>query len=208
MQKSPFHRYHLFRNPFGELTREERADLAVADIGPCLNLLTNQSSVVQFVGECGRGKTTHLLALAKQLPTARFIYIPENGPSPPLPDSRPLIVDEAQRLSNWQRNQLARAGGPLVLGSHCDHTQQFQSHGLTVHTVFVAELVTPSAIFTILNHRIEASRHQLGQVPSISMPFAVRLFEQFGSDMRGIEHYLYSQFQAYALEQRPWPPAE
>ncbi len=208
MQKSPFHRYHLFRNPFGELTREERTNLAVADIGPWLAHLTNHSSVVQFIGECGRGKSTHLLALAKQLPAARFIYIPEQGPTPPLPDFRPLIVDEAQRLSNRQRNQLARSGGPLVLGSHCDHTHQFQRHGLTVHTVLVAELVTPSAIFTILNHRIEASRHQTGQVPSISMQFAVRLFEQFGSDMRGIEHYLYSQFQAYALEQRPWPPAE
>ena len=208
MQNSPFHRYHLFRNPFGELTREERADLAVADIGPWLAHLANRSSVVQFVGECGRGKSTHLLALAKQLPTARFIYIPEKGPSPTLPDIRPLMVDEAQRLSNRQRNHLARTGGPLVLGSHCDHTHLFQRHGLQVHTVFVAELVTPPAICTILNHRIEASRHQLGQVPSISMQFAVRLFEQFGSDMRGIEHYLYSQFQAYALEQRPWPPTE
>jgi hypothetical protein len=208
MQKSPFHRYHLFRNPFGELTREERADLAVADIGPWLNLLTNHSSVVQFVGECGRGKTTHLLALSKQLPTARFIYIPEKGPSPSLPDFRPLIVDEAQRLSHRKRNQLARVGGPLVLGSHCDYTHELQRYGLVVHTVFVAERVTPSAIYTILNHRIEASRHQLGQVPSISMQFAVRLFERFGTDMRGIEHYLYSQFQAYALEQRPWPPAE
>jgi hypothetical protein len=50
MQNSPFHRYHLFRNPFGELTREERADLAVADIGPWLAHLANRSSVVQFVG--------------------------------------------------------------------------------------------------------------------------------------------------------------
>ena len=208
MQKSPFHRYHLFRNPFGELTREERADLAVADISPWLVHLTNPSSVVQFVGECGRGKSTHLLALAKQLSAARFIYIPEEGPSPSLPDFRPLIVDEVQRLSNWQRNRLARAGGPLVLGSHCDHTIQFQRYGLTVHTVLVAERVTPSTICAILNRRIEASRHQPGQVPSISMQFAVRLFERFGTDMRGIEHYLYRQFQAHALEQRPWPPAE
>lgn len=208
MHLSPFHPYNLFRNPFGELTREERAELAITDLTPWLALLSNRSCVIQFVGDCGRGKSTHLLALAKQLSTAPFVYIPEQGPAPTLPEARPLIVDEVQRLSTRQRNQLARAGGPLILGSHSDHTRQFQRFGLIVHTVLVAQLMTPSKIHAILNKRIEASRHQPGQVPSISMPLAVRLFEQFGSDMRGIEHYLYSQFQAYALEKKPWPPAE
>jgi len=100
------------------------------------------------------------------------------------------------------------AGGPLVLGSHTDYSAEFQNYGLNVQTVFVAKLVTPQLIHTILNKRIEASRHQAGKVPQISMLFAVRLYEQFGTDVRGIEHHLYDQFQSYAQEQRTWPTAE
>jgi hypothetical protein len=207
MLGSPFHFYNLRRNPFGELERNERAELAVTVLDPWLEFLRHPSSVLQFVGDCGRGKSTHLLAIEKHLSPVSFVYIPEDGPRPKLPQTRPLIVDEAQRLSLWQRRKLGKFGGPIVIGSHIDHTREFERCKLNVQTVFVAELVTPDRIQLILNKRIESSRLNIGTIPTISGKFALRLHQQFGSDLRGMEHYLYNEFQAHTREQREWPLA-
>ena len=50
---------------------------------------------MQFLGDKGQGKTTHLLALERSLPAARYVYLPEDGPQPIIPTQRPLLIDEA-----------------------------------------------------------------------------------------------------------------
>ena len=68
---SPYHRFQVHRNPFGELTRSERAALAVIDrLDDYHQHLHKPLAALQFVGECGFGKTTHLLALSALLPTS------------------------------------------------------------------------------------------------------------------------------------------
>src|SRR5262249_43157873 len=101
--QSPYRRWNLRRNPFGELTREERAELALVDVEQHLAELRQGRTALQFLGPCGHGKTTHLLALQRELDEAVYIYLPEDGPQPPIPAIRPLLLDEAQRLSSWQR---------------------------------------------------------------------------------------------------------
>ena len=51
---SPFARFNLRRNPFGELTREERAEVAIVDsLDVWLNWLSVPNRVLQFLGNCG-----------------------------------------------------------------------------------------------------------------------------------------------------------
>ncbi len=83
---SPFARFHLYRNPFGELTRQERAELAVVDLQPLvqwLNAPTRKGQVLQFVGPCGHGKSTHLLALGRELERTLgdcpYVYFPKKA---------------------------------------------------------------------------------------------------------------------------------
>ena len=59
----PFAHLNLRFNPFGEATPEERAKLAVVDIERFAQRLCAPGFAVQFIGEHGRGKSTHLLAL-------------------------------------------------------------------------------------------------------------------------------------------------
>jgi len=80
MLKSPFHRYNLFRNPFGELSREERAELAVVDLSQWQPYFQDDQSVLQFIGHCGSGKTTHLLAIQRFLPSRPKLLM--NSPTP------------------------------------------------------------------------------------------------------------------------------
>jgi hypothetical protein len=219
---SPYHYLNLWRNPFGEMTREERTDLAIVDLEDWVSFLTNDRSVLQFIGPCGHGKTTHLLAIERVLiqmgqasliakspfqTMPKFIYFPEDGPKPMVDAHRPMIIDEAQRMSWRQARSVFRRGGPLVLSTHVDLAKQMIRAGLNVRTVDVTAAASASHLARILNRRIHASRLSDEAFPIITETDAVRLQHQFGGDIRAIEHYLYAQFQRCASEQTAWPPA-
>jgi hypothetical protein len=203
---SPYARFNLRRNPFGELTREERAELAVVDVQQCLSALQHRDTALQFIGESGRGKTTHLLALEQMLPHAAYIYLPEDAPAPVLPDVRPLLLDEAQRLSARQRRSLFRRGGPLVLGTHEDLTVDLHRFAFQVLTVDVAAEQSPDRLARILNSRIEASRLSGAAIPRFECQYARTLQRRLGSNIRAIELYLYDEFQDAVRKGLPWPP--
>lgn len=208
MERSPFHAWNLRRNPFGQLTREERGHLAVVDrMQQWLEWLKNTRAAIEFVGPCGHGKSTHLLAIMSQLPQAEYVYYPPSGARPALPRSRPALVDEAQRMGYFRRRQMLRGPGPLVIGTHCSLAHLLQKAGFQVLTVDVELPKTAAMVSEMLNRRIEASRWQPHlPVTHIDDAFATRLLDRFGSNVRNIEHFLYEQFQATVREHAPWPP--
>ncbi|MEQ1827549.1 MAG: hypothetical protein ABL921_16440 [Pirellula sp.] len=202
---SPYHRYHLFRNPFGELSREERADLAIVDTERWIALLDHSGIALQFIGECGNGKTTHLLAISKAVPDAKYVYLPESGPLPNIPNQRPMIVDEAQRLSKRQLHQVLKRGGPLVLGTHVDLSDRIRLAGLNPHTFYVANDFSSERLMAIMNRRIESSSIGNGIRHKLAIAHAEQLNQTFGTDIRAMEHYLYDRFQQAAMNQYEWP---
>lgn len=203
---SPFAKLNLIRNPFGELTRHERAALAVVDAREWVAALSRPNVALQFLGPCGHGKTTHLLALAQAFPAAVYVYLPPAGPQPVIPRTRPLFIDEAQRLGWWQRRRVLAAGGPLVLGTHNDLRPALERAGMQVQTVDVAEGTTPERLMEIANRRVEASRLDEGPVPRIDLPQAIELLRKYGCDIRRIEEDLYLHFQQLAEGVVPWQP--
>lgn len=99
----PWASCNLRRNPFGELTREERAEVAEVDVDRIAGRVAKPHTAVQLIGDCGRGKTTRMLALMNRFPDASYVYLPENGPCPAIADGNPLLIDEAQRLPRTAR---------------------------------------------------------------------------------------------------------
>jgi hypothetical protein len=203
---SPYHPYNLWRNPFGEITRQERAEQAVVEDDGWVEYLEKKRAVLQFIGPCGFGKTTHLLALQRAMGTIPYIYLPEDGRQPKVGHSRPMIVDEAQRLSYWQLRRVLKVGGPLVFGTHDDLSPSIRRAGLDVQTIEVAAWTTPQRIAEILNRRIESSRLSEGTIPVISVQHAAQWQSRFGVNIRAIEHFLYEEFQCSAQQRVAWPP--
>jgi hypothetical protein len=205
--RSPYARLNLRRNPFGELTRQERAELAVVEVKRWVGELAQPRTALQFLGPCGHGKTTHLLALGRRLPEAVYVYLPEDGPRPCIPAIRPLLVDEAQRLSRWQRWRVFSQRGPLIIASHEDHAHELSSAGYRVVTEHVARSTDPERLQQLLNRRIEASSFGPGPWPWIDLARASELHRRFGADIRQIERVLYDEFQRQFQEHAPWPNA-
>ena len=209
--QSPYRRLNLTRNPFGELTARDRAELAIVEVSRWLPQLRKTNSALQFIGPCGHGKTTHLLSLSRALPGSQYIYLPENGPHPGIPRVRPLLLDEAQRLTWWGRRRLFFSHGnsepgPLVLGTHEDLSAQLKRGGFRVSTYFVESEHSPLRLQNILNRRIESARRSDGSLPTIELSLAAEMCERFGADIRAIENYLYQRFQQMVWEMQAWPP--
>ncbi|MCA9196554.1 MAG: hypothetical protein KDA87_03410 [Planctomycetales bacterium] len=191
----PFAHLNLCRNPFGEITREEQAALAQVQLEAVLLELLDTNVVVQFVGEKGYGKTTHLLAIQAAVSGATYTHIPE-GQTATIIAGRPTLIDEAQRMTWWQRWYFFRRPAPLVLGTHFDYQRSLERLGRRVITVQVGQETSVQHIHHILNQRIEWVRRQSGPVPQIRLETVQRLMQQFGPDIRSIQQALYEQFQS------------
>ncbi|MDA8744457.1 hypothetical protein N9N28_07485 [Rubripirellula amarantea] len=194
-QRHPWARWNLVRNPFGELTRGQRASLAVLDEWDSLESFTRQRHAVQFIGDCGRGKSTRLISLQSRLPESVYVYLAEDAPVPALPVAAPLIIDEAQRLNRAAMKCVFNSGVPLILGTHKDLSRRLRKHGYNVVTYAIGEQNTPSLIRRVLNRRIEDARFGEGEIPFISEADAEQLSRRFGTDIRAIEGYLYETWQ-------------
>ena len=194
---------NLARNPFGELTREERVNVAVVDIDHIAQRANQNHRAVQLVGGCGRGKTTRMLVLHDQFADSSYTYLPEDTPCPSIPSGRPVLIDEAQRLPRRVRKQIFATALPLILATHRDLTRPLRRAGYEVTTLRIGHNNSAEHVCELLNRRIQASRlHSNDPVPQLSIGDATVLVKRYGSNIRAMESYLYDVVQAQTFRQR------
>ncbi|MCA9085284.1 MAG: hypothetical protein KDA81_14565 [Planctomycetaceae bacterium] len=191
----PFEQLNLRRNPFGEFSEQERAELAVVDVDGVAERLSHSRTAVQFVGEKGFGKTTHLLALRLRFSESAYVHIPEGERLTTVPTGSPLMIDEAQRLTFSQRRTVFRYDRPLVLGTHTNFHRALERAGRHVETIHVGDGTSVDRLHRILNDRIERVRRTAGSVPQVTPKTCRRMLQRHGPDVRGIMSDLYDQFQ-------------
>ena len=187
---------NLRRNPFGELTREERVELAVVDVESIGDQVSRPHTAVQLIGGCGRGKTTRLLALARAMPDSTYVYLPEDTACPVIAAGNPTLIDEAQRLPTRVRRLVFASGLPLVLATHRDLRRPLLRAGYQVRTQRIGAGNDAGLVCELMNRRIAASRLAPGPLPRLSEQDANTLVAKFGTNIRAMEGYLYEQVQA------------
>ncbi len=189
----PYAHLNLRRNPFGELTPEERASVAVVEIAPWLARLSRPRGVVQFVGDSGRGKTTRLLALQRELTGAPLVRVAEDG-SADLPSAPVLLVDEAQYLGRREREVLFAGAASLALGTHDDLSTELRAAGREPETL-VLRGISEERLEGIVRARLEAARRAPGPLPTVGREALRRLIDTYGDDVRAMENRLYDAIQ-------------
>ena len=184
----PFAHLNLKFNPFGEATREDRAEMAVADVDRFVELL-QRGGAVEFVGGHGRGKSTQLLALHRRFPEAHYLKLQRiEAPRP----AGLLFVDEVELVRD--RDRLFRRCRSIALGAHRSHADELRRRYREVETVIVAGL-TVGHLRAIVDRRIEWARRGPGPVPRVPDRALAALIARFDDDVRSIESILYSSFQ-------------
>ena len=189
---------NLTRNPFGEASTAERAALAVVDAEHLSDLtehLARPGFAVQIVGDCGRGKTTHLLALRQAFPEAPWVRV-DPGVRARIPSGTPLFLDEAQYLSLWRRRRLYRLRErSLALGTHFDLREELERAGYEVHTIVPAANASVERLEAMFRARIAWARRAPGPLPVVPRSTIETLVTLFGDDVRAMEGALYEALQ-------------
>ena len=185
----PFVHLNLRFNPFGEPTLDDRPSLAVVELPPL-----GAGDAIQFVGDSGRGKTTHLLALWGRTPGAVYERLQEGqdrcrGPVPP---TGLFLLDEAQRLRGPLLRRLLRRAGPVALGTHQDLST---AAGRPLPTVHLNSLDV-ARLRSIVVRRLEWARRGEGPIPEVPDAALGALIRRHGDDLRAIEGTLYDAIQS------------
>ncbi|MFN2147707.1 MAG: hypothetical protein ACK2T2_04895 [Anaerolineales bacterium] len=203
----PFERLGLRGNPFRALTEDEWA--ALAWLHPALLAALDQASpILQILGASGRGKSSALLAVKREL-LARgrephYLYLPP-GMHRLKRDQQsgdPLLLDEIERLPPRSRRRLFRAalGLPgkapqLVFSSHGDLAREVEAIQPGVLASIPLPPITGGQLADLLHARIRAESIA-GDPPVWFDDQAINLLiEYFGDDLRTMERTLYEAFQ-------------
>jgi hypothetical protein len=192
-----FEKLNLSRNPFGEPTRKERMELARIPEGQLqawLAFIEKPGHAIQFMGDAGRGKSTHLFALLRAFPDAPYTYLAEGQRFVRIPRAPVVFVDEVQRLSPLWRHFLFRRRASFVLATHEDLQGELKKAGVQVLTEEISVL-GPEQLAFILKARIEWARLGPGAVPTLPGATIAALRTRFGTDLRAMEGHLYDVFQ-------------
>ncbi len=170
------------------------AALAVVNVEAHVERLKTPGFAVQYLGEAGRGKSTHLMALHRFFPDMPYLRFPENTRIPRIPHAPVLFLDETQRLPRRLRARLFSRRGSFVIGTHEDHSGELaQAHVETVTTHLRG--MTPDRLGQIIERRLEWARRGPGPLPRLSTPRIGRLIEVYGDDLSAILACLYEEFQ-------------
>ena len=190
----PFAHLNLRRNPFGETDLADRLDFAVIDVSHFVERLRRPGYAVQFLGDKGHGKTTHLVAIQAEFPQSVYVHLGE-GERHTFAASRPLLIDELQRVPKRQRRKLFQRPVSFALGSHEDCADELRRAGVEVETVHVGSTLTQDTLALIIERRIAWARRSPAPVPTVGCETVAKLLSEYRSDLRAIERHLYDVFQ-------------
>lgn len=194
---------NLQQNPFGELTRSQRIELAVVDLPGWLSALPDdfpmfpQSHMaIQWLAQCGFGKSTRLLAATKWFPEAYYVYVDPMGKCGPIPEAKLLLLDEADRMPRPILKSILRLGTPLMLGVHRSLKRLLTQWNYRVQTHSLQSENEATQLARIMNTRLRHFRLDADRVvPQLTKDESQWLSRRFGGDMRAVEDYLYDQVQ-------------
>lgn len=196
MIEFPFERFNLRRNPFGELTRAERAAQVVFDAAPLIAHLSRPGRAIQFVGQCGRGKSSHLLGLSAKIDGGAYVRMRLHRENPEPRACQVLLMDEVDHVSRRVRKRWALKAGSVAWAVHEDRGRELRRLGFDLLTVAVDGNTDADRLFEVFARRIEYVRRSGGAVPSVDLPRVQQLIQEYGTDIRAMERELYEEFQA------------
>ncbi|MCP5096726.1 MAG: ATP-binding protein [Chloroflexi bacterium] len=204
--KRPFHFHTLgySQNPFGALTEEMWAAIAVLPQNVA-QVLADETVHAQLLGPMGCGKTTtlqkavHMFRESNHHVAYEYIAEGENKFVSSLSTVDLFVLDEAQRLNWWMRRRWLNcvANGRLrtIFSSHKDLSRAFRRRGLPLKTIEVHQLITLAHYESILHQRL-AYFTLPNQPAAMLTEDAVRfLYISFGPDLREAEYFLYEVWQ-------------
>ena len=194
-------RNEMKQNPFQALMAQEWIEVVVWPPAAATALAT--SDHIQFLGPAGSGKTSLLLACHAQIKadstrSVALEYLPEGERHrrTELAGLDVFLLDEAQRLSGWERWRWIAAANRqtmrTIFTSHRDLTALFRLYRLPLITIRLDE-PTPEYMQTMLERRLA----YFNDSTTFTAPAYAWLWQQFAPYWRDMEFFLYEVWQRW-----------
>lgn len=203
----PFDRLGLVRNPFSALTEDEWA--ALAWLHPAVKAaLDDPSPILQIRAASGRGKSSALLAIKRELLSRgrdpHYVYLDPGvhrlKPAQKVGD--PLLLDEIERLPARTRRRLFAGKLPgtgslpcLIFSSHADLAQEIEALQNAASGSITIPPISQTQLANLLHARIRSASSGADLPVWFASGAADLLIERYGDDLRLIERELYEVFQ-------------
>ena len=188
-------------NPFAGVLEEDLEQILVPvfDIDAISNQIKcTDSLAIEFIGKQGRGKTTHLRYLQKQLnsypiflltkTTANLSNILEHG-------ADVVFVDSIHHLSVFERLQLFKTKRVVIYTTHWSrkYTCILTSKK---HYSIPFKGITVAALRSVIDKRLRLASNHTIHINDVFVDNDLQLLiGKFGDNYRGILNYLYEQYQ-------------
>ena len=191
----PYRHLNLCRNPFGVPHERDRPELAIADVCHWADQLQTKRVAIQLIGDHGRGKSSHLFALKKELETRTNTHVPyiRLRDTHRIPAAPIVLLDEGAHLPirPWWRLRHIRS---LAISTHRNMRPLLMAFGFNVTTIQIQQR-DPQRLHEIFSRRIEWARAGMGPIPVLQPQTVHQLQAKYGDDIRTMEDALYNSIE-------------
>lgn len=189
---------NLKYNPFSYLNDEELFSITSDRINLeklVTKISTCKSCFVEFYGNKGRGKSTHLQLLHyKYFPEATFYKLKKTKTYAIKPIKNMLIIDSFQLLSLKNKLNLLQKQKQLIITSHYSHRFLSSKRGLNDSINFSKLDLKVNDLEKIIATRMELARlNKEKPIPKITQTFIGKLLKTHKNNLRQIQAELYQQ---------------
>lgn len=186
-------------NPFGGLTATEIKRLIVPKFDLeelATSIANNEFDVIEFVGDYGRGKTTHLIALHQYLKKAPFHFLTKANPQIQVEDQPIVFIDSIGHVPFFKRIQLWKNKKTrFVYTTHHSRKMELNLFKRKIKSYYFKGLEAP-VLQEIIRKRLALVNLEdeeiIQEIPN--------LLKDYGDDVRGIMIHLYEKLNAQEMQ--------
>lgn len=187
-------------NPFSGILAEDLEKIIIPkfDVASIYAQIQQSESIaIEFVGKQGRGKTTHLVYLQRQMPQYPiYLLNAHSNPSKLLQEkSEVIFIDSIHHLSIFNRLKLFKSKKKIIYTTHWSRKIECFLVGKK-HYAIPFKGTTKEILRELLNKRLQlAASSNLYINEEFSDTDIEVLLKQFGDNYRAIINHLYEKYQ-------------
>ncbi len=186
-------------NPFSGVLEDDIEKILVPkfNLENIVSKINNSDSLnIEFLGKQGRGKTTHLIYLQKQMTEYPIFVLNSNSTISDIIKHRASIVfiDSIHHLNIFDRVRLFKIKEKVIYTTHWPRKLECFLAGKSNCSIKFKG-INKEVLLEILNKRLQLASYENKEQKIITTNEIKLLIKKFGDNYRGIINYLYEQYQ-------------
>ena len=186
-------------NPFSGVLEDDIEKILVPkfNLDSIVSKINNSDNLnIEFLGKQGRGKTTHLIYLQKQMKKYPIFLLNSNSTITDIINNKASIVfvDSIHHLNIFDRVRLFKVKEKVIYTTHWSRKLDCYLAGKDNYSIKFKG-INNEILLDILNKRLQLANSRKKEQEIFTKNEIKLLINKFGDNYRGIINYLYEKYQ-------------